>query len=737
MPFYVVRKGREPGIYNTWSECKEQVDGFSGADFRKFESYQDAQSYLNGSNSNLTSASQKVASSATPIMNTNIMYMFTVKKWMTLPSLPNSNFTFMSTWNANKPMPSVNVHGFKIKETNGMIYIRCKTDEPPYTPWEGWVAKSAILSEKQIDLLTYYKRKAENEKNKNEEKLNITILIYRNKRNDYALKITFSKPSPSLAKILVEKYNAKQQDDIFFFAMIEYYEDILEDFSSYNITIENPEDYDHIKSHEYDISDKILDYPEPIWKTKPYQHQIEAYHFGMSRSRFLIADQQGLGKSLEAIMIAEGKKRQFGYKHCLVICGVNTLKWNWLNEVLQHSHQKGRILGLKRKKIGSTKDKLNDLENIDTIDEYFLITNIETLRNDEIFKKLKELYDKHVIQMIIVDEFHKCKNTQSLQGKHLSALKAETMIALTGTPLLNNPLDLYSCFKWLGYEKKSKFSFEKFYSKRSGKFNEIVTYRHLDIMQKNLQHIMLRRKKEDVLDLPEKIYIDEYIEMGPKQQKLYDQILEETIESIGNIELSSNPLSKMIRLRQVTAHASILDPAINEGAKIDRLVEIVEEYMADNKKVIVFSEWTKVTDLCVDALKKYKPLLITGDTGDAERMQIVNTFQNDLEYKVIIGTTGAMGTGLTLTAAEAVIFMDEPWTDAQKEQAIDRAHRIGTKHSVNIHTLICKNTIDEKIHMIVSTKKDISSLMVDNNISNANLARILLGIEELPENKIA
>ena len=727
--YYVVRKGHKPGIYNTWGECKIETDGFQGADFRKLSTVEEAQAYLNNKNNDIKPPASKSAYSAFPTTNTNTMYIITVKKWMTQPTLPNSTFTFMSEWNSNKPMPSTNVHGFKIKETNGMVYIRCKSDEPPHTPWEGWVAKSAIVSEKQVNLFAFSGNRPQKAGQNN--KLQITILIYRNKRNEYALKITFSRPSPIIAKTLVEKYKSKQQDDIFFFTLIEHYEDILEDFASYNITIENPEDYDYIKSHEYDASERIFDYPEANWKTKPYQHQIEAYDFGMSRSRFLIADQQGLGKSMESIVIAEGKKRHFGYKHCLIICGVNTLKWNWMNEISEHSNEKSRILGFKKKNVGGEIAKLKDLENIDNIEDYFLITNVETLRNAKIYKKIKELCDKHIIQMIIVDEFHKCKNTKSQQGKNLSDLKADTMIALSGTPLLNNPLDLYGCFKWLDFEKKSEFSFKKYYSKRSGMHNEIVTYRHMETMQTNLQHIMLRRKKEEVLDLPEKIYQDEYVEMGPKQQKLYDQIFDETLKNIGDIEISKNPLSKMIRLRQVTAHGSILDPSISEGAKIDRLSELVDEYVAENRKVIVFSEWTKVTDICVEALTKHKPLSITGETDDADRLQIVKTFQNDPDSKVIVGTTGAMGTGLTLTAAEAVIFMDEPWTDGQKEQAIDRAHRIGTKYTVNVHTILCKGTIDEKIHKIVNTKKDISNLMVDNTMSNTHLARILLGLEEL------
>lgn len=155
------------------------------------------------------------------------------------------------------------------------------------------------------------------------------------------------------------------------------------------------------------------------FKIQPFKHQIEGVNYGLNYDRFLLGDEQGLGKTAQAIHIACIKKQQRDYKHCLIICGVNGLKWNWKSEVEKHSNEQAWILGTRYKKdkeyIGSMIDRLEDLtiieehskhKNIFTydIDSYFLITNIETLRNEDIIKKLKELCDKEIINMIVLDE---------------------------------------------------------------------------------------------------------------------------------------------------------------------------------------------------------------------------------------------------------------------------------------------------------------------------------------------
>lgn len=496
-------------------------------------------------------------------------------------------------------------------------------------------------------------------------------------------------------------------------------------FNKLPVIIKDLADYDFQITGKYiDTSKPEVKVPEGFeFKTKPFSHQIEGFNYGLQFDRWLLGDEQGLGKTKQVIDIAIAKKLQNGYTHCLIICGVNGLKWNWQEEIQTHSNETGWILGQRetasgKLKIGTSHDKLNDLTHLEAIPDYFLITNIETLRNAEINAQLIKLCKQKKIQMIAADECHKMKNPTSQQGKAFLKLQAKTMIAMTGTPLMNNPLDLYIILKWLGYEKHAFGAFKKHYCNFGGFGGyEITGYKNLEELQEQLSEIMLRRLKDDVLDLPEKIYVNDYVDMTAKQAIIYKEATMEVMENLDRIKASSNPLAELIRMRQATGYTGILSSTIKEGAKLDRLEELVRENVENGKKVIVFSNWTQMTTPIFDRLsEKYNGLLITGATKDNVRQEYVNQFQNDKSCNFIVGTIGAMGTGLTLNAASTVIFVDEPWTMAAKAQAIDRAHRIGTNHNVTVITLMCKDTIDEKIHELVEKKEAISDVLVDGKI---------------------
>jgi SNF2 family DNA or RNA helicase len=235
---------------------------------------------------------------------------------------------------------------------------------------------------------------------------------------------------------------------------------------------------------------------------------------------------------------------------------------------------------------------------------------------------------------------------------------------------------------------------------------------------------MLRRLKKDVLDLPEKIYTTEYVEMGPKQSKIYKEVYQETKNNIDLVSQAINPLAEMIRLRQATDYTGILSSTIQESAKLERLDELLEEIVENGHKAIIFSNWTSMTNPTYERYKKlYNPAIITGETKD--RVAEERKFMTDDSCKIIIGTTGAMGTGLTLTAATYVIFVDEPWNMALKRQAEDRAHRIGTTENINVITLICKNTIDERINELVEKKGAMADLIVDGKVASQDKAQLV------------
>ena len=230
---------------------------------------------------------------------------------------------------------------------------------------------------------------------------------------------------------------------------------------------------------------------------------------------------------------------------------------------------------------------------------------------------------------------------------------------------------------------------------------------------------MLRRKKQEVLDLPDKIYQTEYVEMTAKQKLIYNEVKAEIKSNIDKIKIANNPLTELIRLRQATGFTGILSSDIQESAKLDRMEEMVEEFVENGQKVIIFSNWTQITDPVVKRLRKYNPAIITGQIKDEDKKAQERKFMQDDSCKVIIGTIGAMGTGLTLTAATAEIFLDSPWNRANKEQAEDRAHRIGTKSNVTIVTIVCKDTIDERIEELVYKKGMMADMLVDGQMSTS------------------
>ena len=476
-----------------------------------------------------------------------------------------------------------------------------------------------------------------------------------------------------------------------------------------------------------------IDIPKDFeFKTTPFAHQVEGVRFGLDKKKFLLCDDQGLGKTKQIIDLVGCLEKTDAINKVLIVCGVNSLKYNWQSEIGIHSYQKGWVIGTRYRKTtgkayeGSIKDKLQDLENLP--DCKYIITNIESLRagaqkisktkySFPVAEKLKKLCDNGTISVIAFDECHKSKNPTALQSRALSILQTKYMVAMSGTPLMNNPLDLYFPLHWLGYDKHSFYGFKQHYC-RMGGFggHDVIGYKNLDELRAMMDGIMLRRLKTEVLDLPEKMHQTMSVDMTPKQTKIYNEALSGVKKEINKIKMSNNPLSMLIRLRQATGWTGLLSDKIKESAKMDRMLELVEEISQSDQKCIVFSNWSNITSVARTLLKPYNPAYITGETTPEARMREVDKFQQDKSCKVIIGTISAMGTGLTLTAAQTVIFLDSPWNRALKDQAEDRAHRIGTKGTVNIVTLCCKDTIDERIEDIVEKKGAISDALVDGKI---------------------
>lgn len=494
-----------------------------------------------------------------------------------------------------------------------------------------------------------------------------------------------------------------------------------------------------------DIELRLLNYVEPSmeikrhdlsrYKLKLYDHQVDAIDYGLEHNKWLLLDSPGLGKSFSIIALAQELKLKHNINHCFIVCGLNVLKNNWRKEIQKCVDLDCTILGERinrkgKKVIGSIPERVAQLNK--PIEEFFIITNIETLRNDAILKALCNGPNKP--DMLVIDEMQACLNPSAQQTSNLLKLnKTPYIVGATGTPIMNSPLDTYVPLKLIGADRSTYTNFKYYYCTFGGPFNNIVCgFKNMEILRDIFAKYSLRRTK-DLLDLPPKTIIKEYVDMDEDQSQFYDNIRQGIKEQVDKVELNTTSLfSVLTRLRQATECTSILTTENISTAKINRACSLVDELIQNNEKVVIFCNFKETVKTLAELLAKYNPLVSTGDVPDSVVSENVDKFQNDNKYKVFIGTYAKCSTGLTLTAASTMICLSQCWTAAQNEQAQDRIHRIGTSDNVSIYYLLTSGTVDEKVDEIVEDKGAISDYLIDGEkITEQALKKLQKFIEDL------
>lgn len=459
------------------------------------------------------------------------------------------------------------------------------------------------------------------------------------------------------------------------------------------------------------------------FKMKPFEHQLEAINFGLVKEKWLLLDSMGLGKTNSIIWLAETLKRRGIIDHCFIICGVNSLKQNWKKEIQKFSTESAVVLGEYTTRNGTTRYRSMDkraLQLKDPIEEFFVITNLESLRDDRIIEAFNKSANK--FGMIAFDEAHKAATKTSQQGTNLLKLDAPFKIAATGTLITNNPLSAYVPLSWTGNDESTLTNYKSQYCNFGGFADkQVIGFKNLEVLQEEIAACSLRRTLDQVRsDMPPKTVTLELLEPEDDQRKFYEAIKEGVKEEADKIELkTSSLLALTTRLRQASACPSLLTTQPISSCKVDRCVELIQELTSQGEKVVVLSVFKETLNELAAKLGEFRYTLNTGDVPDSVVADHVARFQDSPDEQVFIGTWGKVGTGWTLNAASYLICLDTPYTAAMFDQGVDRIYRVNNTRPAFITVLICRDTIDERVQQIIESKKELGNYLVDGIESSA------------------
>ena len=424
----------------------------------------------------------------------------------------------------------------------------------------------------------------------------------------------------------------------------------------------------------------------------------------------ILADDMGLGKTVQVLTvilsyIQENKEKA---KNSIIVCP-SSLTLNWYNEIQKFTPT--------IKTLVISGDYLERKRKIETINNYqIVITSYDSLKRDI------DLYTQYNFKYIVADEAQYIKNNNTKNSKAVKLINAETKFALTGTPIENSLSELWSIFDFImpGYLYKYK-KFKELY--------EIPIIKNQDEekmnkLKKQIEPFILRRTKSEVLtELPDKTVTILSNEMKEEQYSIYmsymaqarDEIMYQ-IDMKGFEKSQIKILSLLMRLRQICCHPKLfLSEYTGESSKLNQCIEIIQDAVLGEHKILLFSSYTSMFEIIEEQLKKLKInyLKLTGQTKVGERIKLVDEFNTNKNIKVFLISLKAGGTGLNLTGADMVIHYDPWWNLSAENQATDRTYRIGQRKNVQVYKLITKNSIEEKIYELQQKK----AKLIDNMLS--------------------
>jgi len=472
-------------------------------------------------------------------------------------------------------------------------------------------------------------------------------------------------------------------------------------------------------------------------KATLYPYQLEGIRFALHKPAALIGDEMGLGKTLQAITLATLKKEIFGFKKVLVVT-LASLKEQWKREIERFTDEPALIVS------GPAQERQRIYAEDPT---YFKITNYEAVRRDTLaIRRMKP-------DLIILDEAQRIKNFTTKTAESIKSIPRTHALVLTGTPLENKLEDVYSIVQFLDPDLLAPlwdFAGHHFLISRKKK-NRIAGYTNLGTLHEKLKKIVIRRKKEEVLtELPDEVVNNYFIELTDEQKDIHAGYLGALIPLLGKKFLTPMDVQQIQRLmllmRMVCDSTYLIDQKTHISPKLNEFKSIIHDLAVEsNRKVVVFSEWTRMNFLIAKHLSEAGiPFVeLSGKIPVHKRQALIDEFSTNPACRVFL-SSDAGGTGLNLQAADCVINFELPWNPAKLNQRIGRVNRIGQKSSsIHVVNLIAKESIEEKILAGIQMKTELFQGVFDGTVDEVefssekrtdliNQLRALMGQDEVP-----
>lgn len=453
---------------------------------------------------------------------------------------------------------------------------------------------------------------------------------------------------------------------------------------------------------------------------KLYNHQEEGIKFLLSRNGCVLADDMGLGKSIQAIIAA----LESGAKKILIVA-TSSAKINWEREINVFCDDTVIIDGKKWKEAKFTVINFDILKNFHTLAE-------KKSKKDEADIINRDLVNGN-FDLIIIDEAHNLKNDDSIRGKIMVELCVKYNIPkvwlLTGTPVANRPMDFFNLLKLIKSPIANNWRHfatrycegKQFYKRlKNGKNRQIWLTNgasNLEELASKTKNIILRRLKKDVLDMPDKVITPMYHELSKSSIKKYEELWDDYLNKRLSIGKNNGNLQKdlveLILLRQFIAIEAI-----------PYTIEMVENAIEMGRKVIIFTTFTEELEMLHRHFGKIS-VKHNGPMSTTQKQRSVDEFQNNPKIKVFIGNIKSAGVAITLTEATVVIFNSFDWVTGNNEQAEDRSYRIGQNNDVNIYYQLFLNTISMRMWETLKNKKEIINVILGDKTNDNDVEEIM------------